>query len=335
MDPGNINSLHQIAPKKSSKDGHNRENRKKRKRTTLEDINLSPSPLKKSHLERSSRPAEVRGTPSSLRRSLTTSSFHQQSCCLYLPLSPVSQRHPLQGLCAEHISPLILTYYPPVRGVILSYSNVRFSADPLQTADEAATEQPIYALAVDEYAACFVWVSVDLLLFRPQKGNTIEGWINLQNEGNIGLVCWNFFNASIERKRLPKDWKWISGGTKSQSSREKLKGSTRGSQIHSSANRMTSHSESVPDIDGHFEDENGKRIEGLVEFRVKDIETSRSSDRENGFLSIEGTMLDEDTERSLLSREIAQQQIRFAQKTGRHKTLSPVMSGALVNGDDN
>lgn len=325
MDPGKIDSLQHIAPQKSSKDEHKREKRKKRKRTTSEDINLSPSPLKKSHSGRSSKPAEANGTPSSLINSLTTPPFHQQSCCLYLPLSPVSQRHPLQGLCAEHISPLILTYYPPVRGVILSYSNVRFSAGPLQIADDAAADEPIYALAVDEYAANFVWVSVDLLLFRPQKGNTIEGWINLQNEGNIGLVCWNFFNASIERKRLPKDWKWISGATKSHSSKEKLKGSRRGSQLHSPANEMNSHSESVPDIDGHFEDGDGKRIEGLVEFRVKDIETSRSSDRENGFLSIEGTMLDEDSERSLLSREIAQQQIR-------HKTLTPVMSGALVNG---
>ncbi|KAL9613148.1 MAG: hypothetical protein Q9167_002313 [Letrouitia subvulpina] len=274
MDPGNINSLHQITSKRSSKDEHKKENRKK-----------------------------------------------------------LSQRHPLQGLCAEHISPLILTYYPPVRGVILSYSNVRFSAGPLHIAD-ADDDEPIYALAIDEYAATFVWVSVDLLLFRPQKGNTIEGWISLQNEGNIGLVCWNFFNANIERKRLPKDWKWISGGIKSQSSKEKLKGSRKSSQPHSLANGTVPHSDRVPDIDGYFEDGDGKRIEGLVEFRVKDIETSRSSDRENGFLSIEGTMLDEDTERSLLSQEITQQQSRFAQRIRRHKTVSPVMPGVSVNGDD-
>ncbi|PBP25479.1 RNA polymerase Rpb7-like domain-containing protein [Diplocarpon rosae] len=79
-----------------------------------------------------------------LKAPSTVSPFHLQTSSLYLPLAPVSQKFPLEGICAEHLSPLLLTYYPPFKG----------------------------------------------------------------NEGHLGLVCWNLFNASIERKRLPSNWEW-------------------------------------------------------------------------------------------------------------------------------
>src|ERR1700728_1137244 len=45
--------------------------------------------------------------------------FHIQTSSLHLPLAPISQSTPLEGLCAEHISLLILRYFPPFGGVIL------------------------------------------------------------------------------------------------------------------------------------------------------------------------------------------------------------------------
>jgi hypothetical protein len=45
-------------------------------------------------------------------------------------LAPISQLHSLAGICAEHLSPLILTYYPPFKGVVLSYSNAQLSKHP-------------------------------------------------------------------------------------------------------------------------------------------------------------------------------------------------------------
>src|SRR5450432_1640489 len=58
---------------------------------------------------------------------LADSPFHTQTSSIYLPLAPISQRQPLEGICAEHLSPLILTYYPQLSGVILSYSQPRMS----------------------------------------------------------------------------------------------------------------------------------------------------------------------------------------------------------------
>ncbi|KAG9735711.1 hypothetical protein KCU73_g10440, partial [Aureobasidium melanogenum] len=50
----------------------------------------------------------------------STSPFVKQTSSFYLPLSPIYHAFPVDGLCAEHISPLLLTYHPPLRGVILS-----------------------------------------------------------------------------------------------------------------------------------------------------------------------------------------------------------------------
>lgn len=132
--------------------------------------------------------------------------------------------------------------------------------------------------STDEYAVCWTWVTAEFMLFKPTRGGWLEGYVNLQNEGHLGIVCWNLFNASIERERLPKDWKWV--GT------EDLEGDGY-----------------AEDGVGYYVDGAGTKIEGIVKFRVKDIESSH--DRERGFLSIEGTMLEDKEENELLEEENA------------------------------
>jgi len=203
-----------------------------------------------------------------------------QTSSLYLPLAPVSQKHPLEGMCAEHISPLILTYYPPFNGVVLSYSNPRLSEKPFGNDGEE-----VLLKNIDEYAVSWSWVTAEFLLFKPQKGAWLEGYINLQNEGHLGLVCWNLFNASIERKRLSPDWKWVDVSEMENEEEDEEEGG------------KTYAEEGI----GCYVDGEGKKIEGMVKFRVKEIESSH--DRERGFLSIEGTMLSEEAEEELLESE--------------------------------
>lgn len=207
--------------------------------------------------------------------------FHVQTSSLYLPLAPVSQEYPLEGLCAEHLSPLILQWYPPFNSVILSYSNPRISAKPFGNDGETTLLQNI-----DEYAVSWAWLTAEFLLFKPDQGNTVEGYVNLQNEGHLGLVCWNLFNASIERKRLPEDWKWV--GVEQQERGEE--GMGMGETY-------------AEDGAGYYVDGQGTKIEGIVQFRVRDIETD--SDREKGFVSLAGTMLSVDAERELVEGEQA------------------------------
>lgn len=269
MEPSQLK--HELGKKHKSKEG------KKRKRDHEdEELRRHKSKKHKKHKSKDGSKSKSAGTES---ERTTGSPFHIQTSSIYLPLAPVSQRQPLEGMCAEHLSPLILTYYPPLGGVILSYSNPRISERPFGDDGDNVLLQ-----CVDEYGAAFAWVTAEFLLFKPRRGGWLEGYINLQNEGHLGLVCWNLFNASIERQRLPKDWKWIG-----------MDGAGKSKTI---LNRNLKYAE---DGMGYFQDGEGNKIEGTIKFRVKDIESSH--DRERGFLSIEGTMLDEAAEKEVLERE--------------------------------
>lgn len=258
-----------------------KESSKKRKsedaQTEHQPIDASPSKKQRTTTVAAPSVSQKDATPDASQLE-THSPFVQQTTSFYLPLAPISHAQPIQGLCAEHISPLLLTYYPPLRGVILSYANARLSESPhsVPSAAEAPDAPPVVlARSIDEYATTFVWLTADFTVLRPTKGCWVEGHVNLQNESYLGLVCWNFFNAGIERRRLPKDWQWVgqtSEGTAANGA------DTRQGQEESS---------------GYFVDGSGEKVEGLVRFRVRDFESAASTDRERGFLSIEGTLLTE------------------------------------------
>jgi DNA-directed RNA polymerase I subunit RPA43 len=258
---------------KSDKKHKSSHGEKKRKRNHDEDGHRS-----KSKKHRSDKTAL-----GDMEVNTSTTAFHIQTSSLYLPLAPVSQKYPLEGLCAEHLTPLVLTYYPPFQGLILSYSNPRLSAKPFGNDGDTTLLHNI-----DEYAASWAWVTAEFLVFKPEQGTWVEGYVNLQNEGHLGLVCWNLFNASIERKRLPEDWKWV--GVEDQERGQEGMGM-----------RETYAEDGV----GYYVDREGKKIEGMVKFRLMDIETSQ--DRERGFFSMAGTMLDVEAEKVLVESEKATQ----------------------------
>ena len=235
------------------------------------------------------------------------SPFHQTSASFYLPLSPIGQLYPLRTLCAEHISPLLLTYYQPLHGVVLSYGNPRLSAngeDPTSTDGRQKT----YARSIDEYAAPFVWLTADFLVLDPQRGDVCEGYISIQNESSIGLICWNFFSASIERVRLPKDWKWISKGN-TQKWKQKLKRPSQDDDMDIDEDQdgddtTRVQSAYVEQGAGYYVDGNENKVSGLIRFRVVDVDTSAGTSREFDFMSVLGTMLSEAEEKHLRREEI-------------------------------
>ena len=306
--------------KKASENG----GKKKRKRDDAVESQHLPSKKRRSE---TTHTVEVDAESSKPSNEVESSPFHVQTSSLYLPLSPITQLYPLKGLCAEHLSPLILTYYSPFHGVVLSYSNVRLSEHP---STSESTPGKVLARSVDEYAVSYIWVTADFLVFRPQRGGWIEGWVNLQNEGHLGLVCWNLFNASIERKRLPKSWRWVRAGTESTQQETK----SRNLPAEESVSQKID-VDGLTEGEGYFEDSEGKKIEGAIRFRVRDLESTSSSDKEKGFLSIEGSMLSDEEEKEPLVDEI--NQVRSSNKAksrtvGGHGKV--IMSGALVAGSE-
>lgn len=319
-----------LKSQKHSREKAERKSGKKRKREIQDDT--EPSPSKRHHPEHNLGPPAAQNDLAEASGSPEDSPFYTQTSSLYLPLSPIAQLHPLQGLCAEHLSPLILTYYPPFHGVILSYSNVRLSED-LQRLGTSDPAEKVLAKSIDEYAVSFVWVTADFVIFKPQRGAWIEGWINLQNEGHLGLVCWNLFNASIDRSRLPKEWKWVAGGT---GGLRKPSSKKRGKSSEVEHLEQRDDSNDVEQVEGHFEDPEGQKIEGKIRFRVKDAVPSSTSEPEKGFLSIEGTVLDEDEEEEEEDGLVEQDKSNVRRKgrvpLGRHVQADHTMAGALGNG---
>lgn len=314
---------------KQSRDKVERKSEKKRKREIQEDT--EPSPSKRHHPEHNSRSSAAHNDLAEASGSLEDSHFYIQTSSLYLPLSPIAQLHPLQGLCAEHLSPLILTYYPSFHGVILSYSNVRLS-EHLRRPGASGPGEMVLAKSIDEYAVSFVWVTADFVIFKPQRGGWIEGWINLQNEGHLGLVCWNLFNASIDRSRLPKEWKWVAGGTGALG-KSSLKKRRKSSEIGDLERQDDSNN--VEEVEGYFEDSKGQKIEGKIRFRVKDVVPSSTSEPEKGFLSIEGTVLEEDEEEEeddLVKQDKSNLRRKGRVPLGRRMQADHTMAGALGNG---
>ncbi|CAG8962418.1 hypothetical protein HYFRA_00014047 [Hymenoscyphus fraxineus] len=274
---------------------------KKRKRDAKEDGHKSKSKKLKADKLVAAPEAEAEvEIASPANDSHENSPFHVQTFSLYLPLAPVSQKFPLEGLCAEHLSPLILTYYPPFAGVILAYDNPRFSEKAFGNdgANGALLKN------VDEYAVSWAWVTAEFLLFKTDKGTELEGYVNYQNEGHLGVVCWNMFNAAIDRSRLPADWKWVSVG-----------------ELEAEEGAEDNYAE---DGSGYYVDGEGKKIEGNVKFRVKEIEANH--DRERGFLNISGTMLGWDEEAALAEKE------RTAAPTTKSPTSKRLWPSKAVGG---
>ncbi len=202
----------------------------------------------------------------------TYSPFIHQTETFYLALSPCANDFPLEGLVAEHISPLLLTYHPPLRGVVLKYSNARLSETPDGQSKDG--DGVVLSKAIDEYAVTFVYLTVDLVIFAPTKDSWLEGYVNLQNESLLGLVCYNYFNAAIERQRLPKDWRWVDDASR---------GNTRVAK--------GGH--------GYWVDDSGGRVDGKVVFRVKDFDAVAGGDSGAGSINILGTLLSVEDDRKL------------------------------------
>ena len=276
----------------------------------------------------------------------THSPFRLRKSTLYLPIYPISGAYPVQGLCADHLSPLLLSYYPPLEGVLLSYGNVLLSHElpsnlPLSQKDQppTATSEQAYANVIESYGPYYTHLTADFLLFAPQRGDVLEGHVILQNEGNVGLICYNFFSASIERKRLPKTWRWV-GQSNGNSPGRKYKRRRKGSEDRDCSNEdedsvveMLDPSSDPPAVEGHFltSKHPPTGLTGTIQFRVVRIEKARNADREQGLLSIEGTLLTEEDEKRLVEEERDKMR-RADEERGLRQRRVGWMSGALHSG---
>lgn len=126
----------------------------------------------------------------------------------FVSLPPAALATPLPALCASVFSPLLLSYFPPARGIILAYEDVTLSSSPSGSADAE-----VLLRHVDEYASPFLWATATFLIWRPQRGKWITGRITHQSKTHITLSYLNFFPISVLATQLPTGWKFQSHET--------------------------------------------------------------------------------------------------------------------------
>ncbi|KAJ4302474.1 hypothetical protein N0V88_002619 [Collariella sp. IMI 366227] len=243
--------------------------------------------------------------------------FFTQTVSLYVPFFPVGFDKPLTNIASQHLDPLLNHYSPTLHGVLLSYSNLNLSDRPAKASvTHPPTDQtPALLHSIDEYAVGFGWLTFDAHLFVPSRGKWMEGVVQLQSEGHIGVVCWNKFNASIEAKRLPSGWKWV------DLSKADAKRTASSSEAEEEEEKEEQEEEDVLDGEelqvveqihttGYWVNERGRKVSGKLQFRVKNFDVGLAGDY--GYLSIEGTCLDDDEEQTLTAQERETERARRA-----------------------
>ncbi|AEO57181.1 hypothetical protein MYCTH_2303031 [Thermothelomyces thermophilus ATCC 42464] len=242
--------------------------------------------------------------------------FFTQTISLYVPFFPVGFDKPLTNVAAQHLDPLLNHYSPLLRGVLLGYSNLNLSDRPAKASltHPPTDETPALLHSIDEYAVGFGWLTFDAQLFVPSRGKWMEGVVQLQSEGHIGVVCWNKFNASIEAKRLPKGWKWVDlakGGVKSNASPAPDQEGEPEDQSDILDGEELQVVEQIHTT-GYWVDQKGKKVSGKLRFRIKNFDVGLAGDY--GYLSIEGTCLDDEAERTLAAQEREAERARRAKQ---------------------
>ncbi|GAP91220.1 putative RNA polymerase Rpb7-like domain-containing protein [Rosellinia necatrix] len=227
--------------------------------------------------------------------------FYTQTVSQYLPLHPLGLNEPIQGYLNQHLEPLLNRYVPSFGGVLLACRHPRIGETPGSSSltEESAMNDVAVFESINEHAVSFGWLTVEIDVFQPSRGAWLEGLVNIQSGGHIGVVCWGKFNASIEAERLPRDWRWIDHhpGNEENSDAE-----TESPSESPGDDAGADHGE--VHTTGHWVDGQGSKItaDTPIRFRIKNYEVGNSGDY--GYLSIEGTMLTEDGEMNKVRKEM-------------------------------
>ncbi|KAH6697309.1 hypothetical protein F5X68DRAFT_186249 [Plectosphaerella plurivora] len=220
--------------------------------------------------------------------------FFTQTVSLFLPLYPVGWSEPCIAAATQHLKPMLSRYVPTLGGVLLAYRDVAVAENPGRKNAATETGGGCDVLSVDEYAVGFGWITAEVDLFIPKRGAWMEGTVNLESEGHIGVVCWGKFNASIESSRLPPEWHWVHlDSDEAMTGNDDAVSTFTADQEHGAVKQIHS--------TGYWADSDGRKIKGRVRFHIKSFDVGVSGD--HGYLSLEGSLLTSKGEADALKRD--------------------------------
>ncbi|KAI0967128.1 hypothetical protein F4678DRAFT_252757 [Xylaria arbuscula] len=258
--------------------------------------------------------------------------FYTQTVSQYLPLHPLGIGEPTQGYVNQHLEPLLNRYVPIFGGVLLSYRNPRIGEAPGKGSltQDSGLEDIALLESVNEYAVSFGWLTVEIDIFRPSRGAWLEGLVNIQSGGHVGVVCWGKFNASIESERLPRDWTWVDqhAGKENEVAEPDTSSPSESAQDDTEADPAEVHST------GYWVNGQGSKVtaDAPICFRIKNYEVGTSGDY--GYLSIEGTMLTEDEEAEKARKEREVQKRKLSRGVAPHRNRRPLLELGMTKFGD-
>jgi DNA-directed RNA polymerase I subunit RPA43 len=228
--------------------------------------------------------------------------LHMERISQYISLPPSCLSNPLPAVCASIFSPLLLSYYPPARGIVLAYEDVQLSDLPPVSAEEKARlaqekrksksrhrheesdtdededeadakPKPLLLHIHNEYSAPFLWATATFLVWRPATGSWISARVTQQASTHLTLSHLNSFPISILRQHLPNGWTW----TPSNSSYNSGGGGD----------------------EGWWTNEDGMPIEDVLRVRIRDFEGRMDGKGQGrGGLKIDGSLVTEEEEQT-------------------------------------
>lgn len=244
--------------------------------------------------------------------------FFTQTFAQRIPVWPAAFDEPLTKTAREYLDPMLNRYSPKFRGVLLAYKNVNLSEGPRRAdpEDPPTDDTPVVLESVECYAPPFAWLTADLHLFVPSRGAWMEGEINLQSEGHVGVVCFDKFNASISRRSLPRGWTWVEQPDDEVQEEEPAAEEDPFVEGQDDAGgEGGKKAEEVPQLrsSGYWLDQNGDKVTGKIYFRIKNFSSGSTGDYT--YLSLQGTMLDDEAERESVAEEKAIEKARRARQS--------------------
>lgn len=175
--------------------------------------------------------------------------FHKYTTAMYVSLAPMYLNNPINGVKTQHLDPMVMNYFSKAKGVVLSYLNIQIDEANLTEDSEG---NPISIARVEGNSPMtFFWINVDLLIWKPQIGDTLEGYIYMQTASHIGLLIHDTFNASIKKYNVPAEWQFIP---------------SQEDETTDDTERFRSY--------GYWVDENENKVEGKLRFTIKSIHSA-------------------------------------------------------------
>ncbi|WPK26469.1 hypothetical protein PUMCH_003823 [Australozyma saopauloensis] len=197
--------------------------------------------------------------------------FRVARTSMYVSIAPCHIANPINGIKEQHLDPLVMKYFAKARGVVLGYSNIVINSGESETNEENQIVAPVSDLS----PFAFMWITVDLLLWTPQIGDTLKGFIYMLTATHLGLLVHDTFNAHIRFRYIPQDWEFVPNQADefTDSNTEPLE---------SGRSNFRSY--------GHWVDHNGLKVEGKIPFTIRSIHTSGK------MISLEGTLVSPERE---------------------------------------